>query len=47
MIKTNIVFNFIKDFSNCRIILILNLMERSSRDDIRKLTQKNKVIIKN
>lgn len=35
----------IKDFNNCRIILILNLMERSFRDDIKKLTQK--IIIKN
>lgn len=34
-----------KDFNNCRIILILNLMERSFRDDIKKLTQK--IIIKN
>lgn len=52
MINSNIIlFQFyknlndkVKDFNNCRIILILNLMERSFRDDIKKLTQK--IIIK-
>lgn len=52
MINSNIIlFQFyknlndkIKDFNNCRIILILNLMERPFRDDIKKLTQK--IIIK-
>lgn len=52
IIKSNIIlFQFyknlndkVKDFNNCRIILILNLMERPFRDDIKKLTQK--IIIK-
>lgn len=52
MINSNIIlFQFyknlndkVKDFNNCRIILILNLMERPFRDDIKKLTQK--IIIK-
>lgn len=52
MINLNIIlFQFyknlndkVKDFNNCRIILILNLMERPFRDDIKKLTQK--IIIK-
>lgn len=52
MINSNIIlFQFyknlndkVKDFNNCRIILILNLMKRPSRDDIKKLTQK--IIIK-
>lgn len=52
MINSNIIlFQFyknlndkVKDFNNCRIILILNLMERPSHDDIKKLTQK--IIIK-
>lgn len=45
MINSNIIlFQFyknlndkVKDFNNCRIILILNLMKRPSRDDIKKL----------
>lgn len=52
MINSNIIlFQFyknlndkVKDFNNCRIILILNLMERPFCDDIKKLTQK--IIIK-
>lgn len=52
MINSNIIlFQFyknlndkVKDFNNCKIILILNLMERPFRDDIKKLTQK--IIIK-